>query len=573
MIDRFIMESPYVGNVQILVVEDENIIATDIKDCLENLGYSVPAIASTGAEAIAKATELSPDLILMDIRLKGDMDGIQAAEQIWGRMHIPIVYATGFSDRDTLERAKLTRPFGYILKPIEERELYAAIETALHQYRANQQIQEREQWLTSVLRDIGDGVIVVDRQSRVRLLNLVAETLTGWKQDDALGKPLSNVFRIIDYQTREPLPNPAVSAMQQDSLIYLPSSIGLISRQGTVIPISDTVTPIRDEDGLITGAVIVFYDITRRQLAEERDLALRKAQQLEDQMAELQKLNQLKDDFLNTVSHELRTPLANMKMAIQMLEIVLNQQEISTPNATPDRTVRYLEILRDQCNQELVLVNDLLDLQRLNADTYSLSFTSIALQNWIPHIAEHFQERIHNNQQRLEINIPSDLPELVSDVSSLTRILSELLNNACKYTPANETIRISAQLLTDSQIADRQTQLNTPKRAPTDVSQLGDINLSHPSQNNSLEDVEFIQIRVCNSGVEIPPDELSHVFDQFYRIPNTDIRNRGGTGLGLALVKKLANYLNGTVWAESHSCQTCFFFELPLAPSSSSIPD
>ena len=561
MIDRFVMESPYVGHVQILVVEDENIIATDIKDCLEHLGYSVPAIATTGAEAIAKATELSPDLILMDIRLKGDMDGIQAAEQIWGRMHIPIVYATGFSDRDTLERAKLTRPFGYILKPIEEQELYAAIETALHQYRANQQIQKREQWLTSVLRDIGDGVIVVDRHSRVQLLNLVAETLTGWKQEDALGKPLSDVFKIVDFQTREPLPNPAIEAMHQDSLIYFPGAIVLLSRQGVAIPISDTATPIRNEHGLITGAVIIFYDITRRQLAEERDLALQKAQKLEDQMVELKKLNQLKDDFLNTVSHELRTPLANMKMAIQMLEIVLNQQDISqTTNIAPERTVRYLEILRDQCNQELILVNDLLDLQRLNADTYSLSFTSIALHNWIPHIAENFQERIRNNQQNLEIIIPSDLPELVSDISSLTRIVSELLNNACKYTPANETISVSAQLLTNARTID------TPN--PTHSLQPNDINSPQSSLNYLAEKTTFIQIKICNSGVEIPLDELSHVFDQFYRIPNTDFRNRGGTGLGLALVKKLVNYLNGKVWAESHSRQTCFIVELPLLPPS-----
>lgn len=140
MIKQLITKIEQSSMIQILVVEDESIIARDIQDCLEDLGYGVSATAATGLDAIKKATELKPDLILMDIRLKGETDGIQAAEHIWNQLQIPIIYATGFSDRETLERAKLTRPFGYILKPIEERELYTAIETALHQHRANQDL-------------------------------------------------------------------------------------------------------------------------------------------------------------------------------------------------------------------------------------------------------------------------------------------------------------------------------------------------------------------------------------------------------------------------------------------------
>jgi PAS domain S-box-containing protein len=528
---------------QILIVEDESIIARDIRDCLESLGYQVPAIATTGLEAIKKATDLRPDLILMDIRLKGEMDGIQAAEQIWNRLQIPIIYATGFSDRDTLERAKLTRPFGYILKPIEERELYAAVETALHQYQVNRDLQDREQWLSTVLRDIGDGVIVVDAHYKVQLMNLVAEALTGWRQDEAMGREITEVFRIVREPSYVPLPNPAIEAIEQGTLKYLPTNVLLLPKDGIPVPIADTATPIRDDTGEITGAVLIFHDITRRRLAEERELALQRAQQLEVQMEEMERLNQLKDDFLNTVSHELRTPLANMKMAIQMLEIVLDQNGILQRDDLPtNRTVKYLEILRDQCNQELVLVNDLLDLQRLNADTYSLSFTPISLQDWIPHIIENFHIRIQASQQQLEIHIPESLPTLVSDTASLTRILSELLNNACKYTPVDERIVITA-------IA----QPIAPFMA---------------SLSESLSEliVPGIQIRICNFGVEISEADLERIFEPFYRIPDSDIRNQGGTGLGLALIKKLVNYLNGTITAESLPSQTCFIINLPIAP-------
>lgn len=528
---------------QILIAEDESIIARDIKDCLENLGYRVPAIATTGAEAIQKATNIQPDLILMDIRLKGEMDGIQAAEQIWNLLQIPIIYATGFSDRDTLERAKLTHPFGYILKPIEERELYAAVETALHQYRVNRDLQNREQWLSTVLRDIGDGVIVVDVHYKIRLMNLVAEALTGWRQEEALGRNISEVFRIVHEQTYAQFPNPAMEAIEQGTLKYLPGNVLLLPKDSIPIPIADTAAPIRDEDGNITGAVIVFHDITRRRLAEERELALQRAQQLEAQMEEMERINQLKDEFLNTVSHELRTPLANMKMAIQMLEIMLDQTGIlQQEDSSENRTVRYLEILRDQCNQELSLVNDLLDLQRLNADTYSLSFTPITLQDWIPHVVENFQVRIQSSQQQVEINISDSLPALSSDMASLTRILSELLNNACKYTPANELITITAQLQAIEPL------IETALELPPEFS------------------VPGIQIRVCNSGVEIPESDLNRIFEPFYRVPNSDVRKQGGTGLGLALIRKLVNYLNGTITVESRLGQTCFNINLPITP-------
>lgn len=122
--------------IQILVVEDERVVARDIKACLENLGYIVPAIASSGIEAIEQAQALHPDVVLMDIRLKGEIDGIQAAQHIWQELHIPVIYSTGHSDRATVERAMATDPLGYILKPIKEQDLYVTLKTALKRYQS-----------------------------------------------------------------------------------------------------------------------------------------------------------------------------------------------------------------------------------------------------------------------------------------------------------------------------------------------------------------------------------------------------------------------------------------------------
>ena len=120
------------SNAQILVVEDEYIVAKDIQNSLEKLGYTVPAIAASGEEAINKIREIQPSLVLMDIVLKGTMDGVETANQIRTKFDIPIIYLTAYSDEKTLQRAKITEPFGYLLKPFEERELYSTIEMALY---------------------------------------------------------------------------------------------------------------------------------------------------------------------------------------------------------------------------------------------------------------------------------------------------------------------------------------------------------------------------------------------------------------------------------------------------------
>ncbi|NJP08194.1 MAG: response regulator [Leptolyngbyaceae cyanobacterium RU_5_1] len=513
---------------QILVVEDERIIAINLKESLEALGYAVPAIAATAERAIEEAVNVRPDLVLMDIRLKGDMDGIDAAEYLWNTLQVPIIYVTGHSDRSTLERAKETVPFGYILKPVKERELYVAIETALQRH-------EREQTLMAVLRSMGDGVIVVDTHGHIMFLNRIAELLTGWQQQDARGRELMEVFNLIHEETRQPLENRAIAAIQQDMIVYLEERVVLVAKDGTTIPVTDSVAPLTSSKGLITGAVIVFRDDSQRRLAEEHSLTLQRAQILERQMNELQRLNQLKDnqlkdDALSSISYRLQMPLTTIKMAIQTLEVVLNQQNLlnTEPKPTSNQMDRYLKILHDQYSQELTLVSDLLELQHLESEVCSLDLNLIELQDSISHLIDLFQERAQHHKQRLQTDLPSNLPLLVSDPAILSRILTELLINACKYTPPGEEITVSVQPL--------------------------------PITNR-------IQLKVTNTGIEIPADELPRIFDKFYRIPTSDRWQQGGTGLGLALVKKLVAYLGGFIWAESNSGQTCFTVELPVNPS------
>ncbi len=152
---------------RILIVEDEKIIALDLKRRLLDFGFEIIGIIPTGENAISVAEKEAPDLILMDIMLKGQTDGIEAAKQIRQSLDIPVVFLTSYSDQDTLERAKEAEPFGYILKPFKERELLTTIEIVLYKHRIERKLHEQEQWMSAILKGIGDGIIAIDMENRI----------------------------------------------------------------------------------------------------------------------------------------------------------------------------------------------------------------------------------------------------------------------------------------------------------------------------------------------------------------------------------------------------------------------
>lgn len=260
---------------------------------------------------------------------------------------------------------------------------------------------------------------------------------------------------------------------------------------------------------------------TSLQLAQERferkqtEAALQESQA---QIESLNKLHRMKDEFLSTISHELRTPVANMKVAIQMLRLTADEE----------RRNRYLDILQSECDREAALINDLLDLQKAESSPPPLLVNEVVnLQTWLPAIIQPFETRTHNYQQILKTSIPCDLPDMVVDCDQLARVLAELLNNACKYTPSQRVIQFQVQYL------------------PT---------------------FEVIEFQVQNQA-EIPAKELPHIFEKFYRIPNSDPWRQGGTGLGLALVEKLIDQMQGRIHVTSRNGWTTFLVHLPIAYS------
>ena len=252
----------------ILIVEDEAIVAADLAGKLGQLGYAVCGTTARGEEAIAHMRGHRPDLVLMDIRLAGAMDGVAAAEHIRREFDVPVIYLTAHSDRATVQRAKLTEPFGYILKPFEELDLQTHIEMGLYKHGAERKLRESEQRFATTLASIGDAVISTDTEGRVAFMNPVAERLTGWTLQEALHTPAAEVFHIVNEHTRHEVESPVTKVLREGGIVGLANHTLLLRRDGTEVPIDDSGAPIKNQNGSITGVVLVFRDITERRQAD-----------------------------------------------------------------------------------------------------------------------------------------------------------------------------------------------------------------------------------------------------------------------------------------------------------------
>ena len=245
-------------SARILIVEDERITAEDLRDILTDLGYTVTASVSSGAEAIARAEETTPDLALMDIRIKGEMDGTETARILRERFNIPVIYLTAHADSATVARAKDAEPLGYITKPFQEAELHASIEIALHKHREDLKFREKERLLASTLRAVSEGVISLDQNEIITLFNPAAEAWTGWKARDALGKHIDEVLTLVDSATGEKVHTPLWRVLAEGALAELPPGVLLVPQDGQKRLITGSMSPIRDHKGEVAGAVVVF---------------------------------------------------------------------------------------------------------------------------------------------------------------------------------------------------------------------------------------------------------------------------------------------------------------------------
>lgn len=403
--------------VSILVVEDERIVAEDIQRSLQNLGYSISATVSSGKEAVEKAGEENPDLILMDIVLKGDMDGIQAAERITSWFNIPVIYLTAYADEKRLQRAKVTEPYGYILKPFEDRELHTAIETALYKHKMGKKAKESEKWLSTTLKSIRDAVIATDTKGVVAFMNAVAETLTGWNQKEAVGKSLEEIFCIIDEETRKRCENLFENIIERGGIGGLANSTVLVAKDGTERVIADSGVSICDDGHHILGTVLVFHDITEERKIKE-DLLKVKTEKMESLSI-----------LAGGIAHDFNNILTAILVNISLAKMHLISEE------------KILKILIEMEKESLKakdLTQQLLMFSKNGAPVKKFASISELLKDAA-------ESALKSSHVTCEFRIPDTLPSVETDVRQISQVLNNLVITAEQATPEGGVITICAE--------------------------------------------------------------------------------------------------------------------------------
>ena len=246
--------------VKILVVEDERIVATDFQQRLNGMGYWVPVTAGSSQDALRKAAETRPDLVLMDISLEGYVDGIEVAGKLREMLDVLPIYLTAYSDPLTLARANVTEPLGYIVKPFDNATLSRTIEMALHRRQRERQLKQSVSCLKSISLCVSEGLIAADENGRILLINPAAEGLTGWSRAEGLTRGLFEIFRMVNDETGRESENPARAACEKCAGIALTGN--LLARSGHQVPISGTAAPILDDIGNCTGVVVAFKKLS-----------------------------------------------------------------------------------------------------------------------------------------------------------------------------------------------------------------------------------------------------------------------------------------------------------------------
>lgn len=494
-------------------------------------------------------------------------------EGLWGYLSVMQVRATAWTPAEVgLVQAGVTQFQVALTQSEAYRQMQQAHVALTHV--ANRSAQQLRQALAneSMLKRVTDKVR--DSLDETQILQTIVEELATLLQLEYCGTGIYDLAAqtctiAYDYTTAIPsAQGTAIDLSKQYADVYCqllqcqPVQFGLPVQTPTQAFSGHTILacPIFDNRGVLGDLWLlrpvhqVFNELEVRlvqQVTNQCAIAIRQArlyQTAQTQVESLEHINQLKDTFLSTVSHELRTPISTIKMAIQMLTLALGREGLlpdpSKPSFSSNKIAHYLKILNDECNREIGLITDLLDLQQLEAGTHSLTVQAIELSAYLHRILRPFQEQIEQQGQLLEVSIPVDLPKVHSDPQSLERILVEFLTNASKYTPAGELIQLSVHALGED---------DSPGPLPT----------AHPHLRAAAP--SLIRIAVTNSGVEIPSPQLEQIFDKFYRIPSRDPHRHSGTGLGLALVKQLAPQIGGRISAASEQGQTCFAIELPTA--------
>lgn len=485
----------------VLVVEDEGLIAQDIQAVLEQLGYRVSGLASSGVEALELASLSTADLVLMDIKIHGDIDGIETAEKIRQLFRVPVVYLTAHADTPTVDRAKVTEPFGYIVKPFTRSDIKVAIEMALTRHRLQQHLEEQEAWFSTILRSVGDAVIATDCDGNIKFLNAAAEALTGWRSYDAARRPVSEILRFRDDRGIDQIFNLSLQLNETADAYFQTGT--LLGRDGSERLVVGSAAPVRRHEAAeIHGAVVVFRDISD----------LRKTEQaLQETNWILTRSNEHLTQLSYSLSHDLKEPLRNVACYSGLL--AKRHGDVLDGSGQ-----EYLKVIVDGCKGMESLLSALLEYHRAGDFDRSAAVStdsSIAASEALLNLTSAVEE------SRAVIHV-GELPKVLSHPSALLQVFQSLIGNALRYKGEQRL----------------EVQLSASREGP------------------------HWHFLIEDNGLGFPSDQAEFIFGLFKKAHG---RNQSGSGVGLATCRRLIERYGGQIWAESVEGRGAkFHFTVPM---------
>ena len=357
----------------------------------------------------------------------------------------------------------------------------------------------QKELLRVTLASVGDAVIATDTEARVNYLNPTAERLTGWTNGEAQGKPLHEVFNIVNEETRKEVESPVAKSLREGAIVGLANHTVLIGKDGKAHPIDDSAAPIRDVEGNVLGVVMVFHDISeRKKLEKERDGLLNNEQAMR---VEAETANRAKDLFLATLSHELRTPL----------NAIVGWMSILRREGATDRDFREgMKVIERNTRAQIQLIEDVLDVSRIVSGKLRLDIKPCDLADAINSGVDAVRAAAEARNITLELDLDPAAKNVPCDGGRIQQVVWNLVSNAVKFTPKGGKVTV------------RLTRERSGSR-----------------------------IEVSDSGMGIGTELLPYVFDRFRQADSSTRRKYGGLGLGLSIVKHIVEMHGGTVEAFS----------------------
>ncbi len=496
------------NTARILIVEDEGIIAGHIASRLLKTGYSVAGIAESSDEALATVQELSPDLILMDIRIKGSMDGIQTAAKVRETSDIPIIYLTAHTDQSTVDRAKMTEAFGFLTKPIHQTSLSTSIEMAIHKHRADRAARNQRAWMETVLGAMADAMVVIDGNRKIQYMNGPAEQLTGWKNDEAREREISMILPLRELATELEANRCLAPPESPQRPSQIPRGLVAARRGGQWFPVEGEVAPSIDGTRVV-GAVITFRDATSRQTEE----------------AEVR--HQYKMQAVGRLAAGIAHDFNNLLMTV----LGYTDDLLSRSLAFADADVHALNEIRKAGDQAASLTQQLLKFSRKEP----VLKLDIDL-NEVVHETEEPIRRLGGPSVRWQFLLDPDLADVRADQGQLRQVVMNLAQNARDAMPNGGKVTIET------------TNVDAP---------LGG--------SAAIIWKAFVALSVSDTGEGMSPDMAEHLFEPFFTTKSPG----AGTGLGLSIVHSIVTDLGGTIHVDSEPGRgTTFTVYLPAVEPS-----